>query len=110
MRQGKGGRDSSIPNLACSPLGLSCSRADAPDLKHVDLPRGLVDVEAAMDQIAAITMVDFAAHQIREKQLPLLKLGEWQAQMTLPAILGVVHDRDVAAFVLSSPGVGNEAL
>ena len=39
-----------------------------------------------MNQIAAITMVDFAAHQIREKQLPLLKLGEWQAQITLPAI------------------------
>jgi len=63
-----------------------------------------------MDQIAAITIVNFAAHQIREKQLPLLKLGEWQAQITLPAILGVVHDHDVAAFVLSSPGVRNEAL
>ena len=79
MLQDKGGRDSSIPNLACSPLDLSCGSADAPDLKHVDLPRGLVDVETAMYQIAAITMVDFAAHQIREKQLPSLKFGEWQA-------------------------------
>ena len=78
-----------IPSVVRALAGaqLSCGSADAPELKHVDLPRGLVDVEAAMDQIAAITMVDFAAHQIREKQLPLLKLGEWQAQITLPAIL-----------------------
>ena len=40
-----------------------------------------------MNQIAAITTVNFAAHQIREKQLLLLKLGERQAQTTLPAIL-----------------------
>ncbi len=65
------------PELAYSASDLSCSRAGAPDLEYVDLPGGLVDVEAAMDQIAAITMVDFAAHQIREKQPPLLKLGEW---------------------------------
>src|SRR5580704_1317363 len=110
MRQGGGGRDSSITNLAWSPLALSCSLARAPDLKHVDLPGGLVDVESALNQIAAITMVDFAAHQIHEKQLPLLKLGERQAQITLPAVLRVVHDHNVAAFVLSSPGVRNEAL
>lgn len=61
-----------------------------------------------MDQIAAIAIVNLAAHLIREKQLPLLKLGEWHAQITLSAILGVVHDHDVAAFLLSSPGVRNE--
>ena len=63
-----------------------------------------------MDQIAAITMVDCAAHQIREKQLPPVKFGEWQGQITLPTIVGVVHDRNVAPFILSSPGVRNEAL
>jgi hypothetical protein len=84
LGQGKGGRESSILNLACSALDLSCSRAGAPDLEHVDLPRGLVDVEAATDQIATIAMVKFAAHQIREKQLPLLQFGEWQAKITLP--------------------------
>ena len=63
-----------------------------------------------MDQIAAITMVDFATHQIREKQLPPLKFGEWQGQISLPAFVGVVHDRDVARFVLSRPGVRNEVL
>ena len=73
-------------NLLAFDRALSWSSADAPELKHVDLPGGLVDVETAMNQIAAITMVNFAAHQIREKQLPLLKLGEWQAQITLPAI------------------------
>jgi hypothetical protein len=73
------------------------------------LPGGLVDVEAALNQIAAVTIVNFAAHQIREKQLPLLKPGEWQAQITLPTILGVLHDHDVAAFVLSNPGVRDQA-
>ena len=63
-----------------------------------------------MNQIAAITMVDFAAHQIREKQLLLIKLGEWQAQITLPLIISVVDHRDVPGFVLSSPGVRKEAL
>ena len=58
---------------------LSCSHAGAPELKHVDLPVSLVDVQAAVDQIAAIPIVNFAAHQIREKQLPPLKLREWQA-------------------------------
>ena len=33
-----------------------------------------------MNQIAAITIVNFAARQIREKQLLPLKVGEWQGQ------------------------------
>jgi len=110
LGQGKGGRDSSNANVACSASDLSCSLAGAPDLEHVDLPGGLVDVETALDQIAAITMVDFAPHQICEKQLPLLQLGEWQAQITLPSIFSVIYDRDVATFVLSGPSVGNKAL
>jgi hypothetical protein len=68
----------------------------------------LVDVETALNQIAAVTIANLAL-QIREKQLPLLKLGEWQAQITLPTILGVLHDHDVAAFVLSNPGVRDQA-
>jgi len=84
---------------------LSWSGADAPELKHVNLPGVLVNVEAVLNQIAAIAMVDFAAHQICEKQLFLLKLGERQAQITLPAILCVVDDRNVAPIALSSPGV-----
>jgi hypothetical protein len=89
---------------------LSCGSADAPELKHIDLPGGLVDVKAAKNQISAITMVDFAAHQIREKQPPPLKLGEWQAEITLPAICAVIYDRNVAPFVLSRPSVRDETL
>ena len=83
--------------------------ADGPELKHVDLPGGLVDVEAAKNQIAALTIVNFAAHQIPEKQLPPLKLGEWQTQITLPLIVSVVYSHDVPDFVLSRPSVRNEA-
>ena len=63
-----------------------------------------------MDQIAAITMVDFATHQIREKQPPLLKLGEWQSEITLRAICAVIYDRNVTPFALSRPSVRNETL
>ena len=63
-----------------------------------------------MDQIAAITMVDFAAHQIREKHPSALKLWEWQAEITLPAIFVVIYDRNVAPFVLSRPSERNETL
>ena len=97
------GRDSSILTFTWSSLSLSCRRADNPKLKHVDLPGSLVDVEAASNQIAAITMVELPAHQIREKQLPLLKLGEWHAEITLPAIFAVIYDCNVARFVPSRP-------
>jgi hypothetical protein len=38
----------------------SCSNADAPAFKHVDLQGSLVDLEAAKIQIAAVAMVNLA--------------------------------------------------
>ena len=53
-----------IPSVvrALAGVQLSCGSADAPELKHVDLPRGLVDVKTVIDQIAAIAMVEFRPH------------------------------------------------
>ena len=48
------------------------------ELENVDLPGGLIDVKAVNDQIAAVTAVNLAPHQIGEKHLPLPEFREWK--------------------------------
>ena len=72
------------------------------------MPRGVVDVEAAADQLATVAIVNFAAKQIGQANLPAAQLKKRQRQAALALIAGVIDDDEISRAVVPGPGVCNK--
>src|SRR5580693_3033982 len=83
---------------------LHCSQ-----LEHVELPWGVIDVEAVICEFAAVAVVNLGPHQIGQADLLAAEFRESQRQSALRLVSGVINHDDMAAAVLASPGVRDKA-
>src|SRR5271156_3117726 len=74
------------------------------------MPGRVVDVEPRIGDLAAIAIVDLSAGQVGQSYRLVAELGKRQRQAALPLVAGVIDNDDMAAFVLSGPGVGDKAI
>ena len=79
-------------------------------LEHVEVPGGVIDVEAVIDKLGAVALVDLAPHHIGQAHLPTVHFGEGQRQAALSLVAGVIDDDDMTAAVFAGPGIGDEAI
>ena len=85
---------------------LHCSQ-----LEHVELPWGVIDIEAVIYEFAAVAVVNLGPpHQIGQADLLAAEFRESQRQSALRLVSGVIDDDDIAAAVLASPGVGDKVV
>src|SRR5580704_14527205 len=82
---------------------LHCSQ-----LEHVELPWGVIDVEAVIYEFAAVAVVNLGPNQIGQADLLATEFRESQRQSALRLVSGVIDDDDIAAAVLASPGIGDK--
>jgi hypothetical protein len=52
----------------------------------------MIDVEAVIDQIAAIAVVNLGPHCIAQAHLLAAKFGKWQRQSALSLVSSVIDD------------------
>jgi len=79
-------------------------------LKHVEVPGTVIDEETIINEVGAVAIVNLGPHSVGQAYLPAAKFREWQRQSALPLVSGVIDDDDMAASVLASPGIGDEAV
>src|ERR1700731_507004 len=96
-----------VKTAAASPRGIAilhCSQ-----LEHVEVPRGVINVEAVIKDVGAIAIVNLVPHQIGQADLLAAEFWERHRQLALRLVSGVINDDDMAAAVLAGPGAGDKA-
>src|ERR1700730_5155690 len=89
---------------------LSISQLYLRQLEHVVMPGGVIDVEAGIDQLAAVAIVDFGPHDIGQTHWFAAEFRERQRQAALRLVAGVIDDDEMAAAGITGPGIGDEAV
>jgi hypothetical protein len=79
-------------------------------LKHVEVPRTVIDEETIINEVAAVAVVNLDPHHICQAYLLATQFRNWQRQFALPLVSGVIDDDDMAAAVLAGPGIDDEAV
>jgi len=76
--------------------------------KHVEVPRGVIDVESGIYQFHAVAIINLRPHDIGKMHLLTTKLREWQWQQALPRVCGIIADNSVSAVLRADPGIGDQ--
>jgi hypothetical protein len=79
-------------------------------VEQIELPGRVIDVEAMIDEVAAVTIVHLSSHHVCKTHLLAAQRREWELQAALPLVSGVIDDHHVAAAILTCPGIGNKAV
>ena len=74
------------------------------------MPRGVIDVETAVDHFAAIAIVNLGPHQISQAHWLAAKFREGQRQPALSLVIGIIDDDEMAGARITNPGAGNEVV
>src|SRR5580704_15458837 len=84
--------------------GISQCDQDLPCVqrKHVEVPGSVLDVQTVNDEVAAVAIVDLAAHDIGKANLLVAQIGPWKRQTALTLCGGVIDDDHVPAALITS--------
>src|ERR1700732_831143 len=82
-------------------IAIHCSQ-----LEHVEVPRGVINVEAVIKDVGAIAIVNLGPHQIGQADLLAAEFWERPRQLALRLVSGVINDDDMAGGGLPPPGGG----
>ena len=84
---------------------LHCSQ-----LEHVEVPRSVIDLEAIVDNVAAVAIIKLGPHHISQAHWLAAKFREGQRQPALTLVIGVIDDEEMAGARIGNPGACNEVV
>src|SRR6516162_7407621 len=84
--------------------------SDRLHLEDIELPGRVIDVEAGIDDLATVALIDLSPHQIGQAYSLAGKLDERHRQSALSLIAGIIDDNEMAGATVAGPGVSNEVV